>query len=107
MERAVRTPADGRRFGLDLLHGRPDVVEELNLRRRLQTAYRLADGPADDVRFRQWRVVTPRRAERALQPVGRAEHATFAFDVAQYHLARVGHVFTEYPDPLVRLHHLV
>ena len=45
-ERPVGAPADGGRLALDLVHGRPDVVEELHLGHRPQPPQALAHGPA-------------------------------------------------------------
>ena len=83
-EGPVRAPADRGRLALDLGHGRPDVVEELDLGRRPQPADRLADGPADDVRLRQRRVEAAGLPEGPLEAVGRAEHAALALDVGQH-----------------------
>ena len=63
---AGRAPPDGGGFALYLLHGGPDVVEELHLGDRPQPSCSLADGPPDDIGFRQRRVVAPVAAELAL-----------------------------------------
>src|SRR4029434_718315 len=105
--RAVRTPADCRRLALQLLHCRPDVVEELYLRRGPKTAYCLPDSAPDDVRLRERRVVAAGDAERAQQAMRRAEHAALAFDVCEHGLARVGNVLSEDADALVLRHLLV
>src|SRR5258706_10517577 len=75
---AVRTPANRRRLGLDLLHRRPDVVEELHLRTWPQPAQRLTDAAPDDVPLGQRRVETARDPEGALQPRRRPEDAALA-----------------------------
>ena len=80
-ERAVRPPARGGGLRLDLVHRRPHVVEELDLRARSQPADRLADRPADDVRLGERRVEAAGVAERALQPERDAEHAALARDL--------------------------
>ena len=60
-ERPVRTPPRRGRLRLQLVHCRPHVVEELDLRARPQAADRLADRAADDVRFGERRVEAARR----------------------------------------------
>ena len=67
----------------DLLHGRPDVVEELDLGYRPQASSGLADGAADDVGFGHRRVVAAVLAEPALEPEGGAEHTAFALQFAE------------------------
>src|SRR5439155_25098396 len=52
----VRPPARRRGLGLDLLHSRPDVVEELDLGGRMEAADGLTDRASDDVLFREWLV---------------------------------------------------
>ncbi len=107
VERPVRAPPDGGRLGLDLLHGGPDVVEELHLGHRLEPPDGLAHGSADDVGLGERSVVAAGQAEAALQTVGGAEDAPFAFYVGQHRLPGVGHVLAEHPDALVLLHLLV
>jgi len=103
-ERAVRPPPDGRRLRLDLLHGSPDVIEELDLRDRLQAPQGLADGSANNVRFGERSVVTPSQAELPLEAVGRPEHPALAFDVGQHLLTGIGNVLTKDPDAFVGGH---
>src|SRR2546421_644768 len=107
VEVPVRPPADRGRLGLDLLHGRPDVVEELHLRARPQTPQRLPHRPPDDVGLGQRRVVAASDAEALLQTMGGAEDAALALDLADEVLGRVGHVLAEHADALVGLHLLV
>src|SRR5581483_12180165 len=104
---AVRAPADRGRLALDLLHGGPDVVEELDLRTRAQPPYRLADGSPDDVRLRQRCVEAAGDAERPLQAVRRTEHTSLALDLRDHLLRRVGDVLAEDADALVGRHLLV
>src|SRR5438477_12601770 len=77
-EGSVAAPSDRRRFRAKLLHGGPDVVEELDLRARPQPSERLADRTPDDVRFGQGCVEAPGLTEVALQSGCDAEHATLA-----------------------------
>src|SRR4051794_30332412 len=81
--RTVRAPADRGRLALDLRHGRPDVVEELDLGTWPQTADALADRPADDVGLGERGVEAACDAEGPLQPVRCAEHAALALHVGE------------------------
>ncbi len=101
-EVAVRSPPDGGRLAAQLLHGRPDVVEELDLGARPQPAQGLSDAAADDVRLRQGCVVATGRPEASLQPAGDPEHAALALDVVEHVVIGVGDVLTEHADALVR-----
>src|ERR687888_620203 len=74
-EGAVAPPADRRSFRAELLHGGPDVVEELDLRTRAQPAKRLADRAPDDARLGKGGVEAPRLPELALQTHRDPEHA--------------------------------
>ena len=103
-ERAVGTPPDGGRLALDLVHGRPDVVEELHLGHGPQPPEPLPDGPPDDVGLGQRRVVAAGQTEAALEAEGGAEHAALALHVGQHGLAGVGDVLAEHPDAFVLLH---
>ena len=106
-ELAGRTPAGGRHLAAQLLHRRPDVVEELDLGRRVQAAHRLADGAPDDVRLGERRVVAARLAELALEAVRRAEDAALALHVGEHDFPGIGDVLAEHPDALVGRHLLV
>ncbi len=106
-ERPVRPPPDGGRLGLDLLHGGPDVVEELHLGHRPQAPEALAHGPADDVGLGQRGVVAAGQPEAALETEGSAEHPALALHVGQHRLPGVGDVLPEHPDALVLRHLLV
>ena len=53
---SIRAPAHQRQFIVDLVHGRPDVVEELDFDYRLHPSESVADGPAHDVGFAERRV---------------------------------------------------
>src|SRR4030095_7568057 len=87
------------------MHGRPDVVEELNLNDWFQTARRHADSTADNICFSQRRIEDSRTAKLSLQ-VGRdLEHATLAFDVVEILVTRtVSNVFAEDNDAWVAGH---
>ena len=100
---AVRSPPCGGRLAAQLLHGGPDVVEELDLGTGPQAADGLAHTAADDVGFRQRRVVAAGRAESTLQPAGDAEDPTLALYVVEDVVIGVGHVLAEDPDALVLL----
>jgi hypothetical protein len=96
---AVGAPAHRRELVPDLHHGRPDVVEELDLHDRLQTARRHTDGPADDARLGQGAVENPLGPEAALQVVGHLEDAPLPLDLSQVILpGAVGHVLSEDDD---------
>ena len=103
-ERAVGSPPRRCRFGADLLHRGPDVVEELDLDRRAQAADRLADAPPDDVRLGERGVVAAVVAEVPLQPAGEPEDAAEAGELL---VGRVGDVLAEDAHPLVGRHDLV
>ena len=88
--------------------GGPDVVEELNLDHGLQPAGRQPDGPADDVRFGERRVVDAIAAELALQTPCDLEDAAFALHFLEVLLATdVGDVLAEYQDPGVARHFIL
>ena len=106
-ERAVGAPPDGGRLALDLVHGRPDVVEELDLGHGPQAPQPLPYRPADNVGLGERRVVAPGQAEAALEAEGGAEYATLALHVGQHGLAGVGDVLAEHPDAFVLLHLLL
>ena len=105
--RPVGTPADRGGLGLDLLHGGPDVIEELHFRSRPKAPDGLADRSAHDVRLGQRGVEAAGDPEVLLQPVRGAEHAPLALNRIDDLLGGVGHVLTEHAHPLVELHHLV
>ena len=63
------------------MHRGPDVIEELDLDHRLQSARGHADGAADDVGLRQRRVEDAVGAELALQSGGQLEDAALALDL--------------------------
>ena len=103
----VRAPADQRQFVAQLHHGRPDVIEELNLDHRLQPARSHAGGAAHDVGLRNRRVKHPVRAEFDLQPGRELEDAALALDhflLEIFLAAAVGDIFAENDDALVAPH---
>ena len=67
----------------DLVHGGPDVVEELDFDHRLHAAHGIADGAADDVGLGQRRVEDAVGAELGLQAGGELEDAALAFDLGR------------------------
>ena len=92
------------------MHGGPDVIEELNLDDRLETAGRHAEGAADDVGFGQRRVEDAVGAELALQAGGEFEDAALAFDLLVFQIllaGAVGDIFAEDDDALVAPHFVV
>ena len=64
---SIRAPADQRQLIAKLLHGRPDVIEELNFSDRFETALSHAKGAANDIGLRERRVEHPPCAEITLQ----------------------------------------
>ena len=88
--------ADAREFARDLVHGRIDVVGELDLGDGLQAVHRHADGRGDDAAFGDRRVEHAMFAVLSLQAVGDAEHA-----------AEVTHVFAHHDHRRIARHHHV
>ena len=105
---AVGAPAHERQLIADLVHGGPDVVEELNLDHRLHAADGVADGAAHDIGLGQRRVEDPLGAELGLQAGGELEDAALALDLGERLLAAgVGHVFAIDDDARVAAHLVV
>src|SRR5437660_5290138 len=77
----VRAPANQRQFVAKLLHGWPDVIEELYLHHWLESPLRHAHGAAYNIRFRQWRIEDPLAAKLDLQARRQLENAAFALDL--------------------------
>ena len=93
----VRAPAEIRKLAADLHHGRPDVIEELNLDHRLQPPHSHAKSAADDARFGNRRVETTLGTEFALQAGGGFEDAPFALHRGQMlFTAAIGDVLAEH-----------
>ncbi len=106
--RAVGAPAHQRQFIADLVHGGPDVIEELNLDHRLHAARRVADGAAHDVGLGQRRVEDALGAELGLQAGGELEDAALALDLGErVFAAGVGHVFAVDDDARIAAHLVV
>ena len=106
--RAVGAPAHDGEFVVDLVHGRPDVIEELNLDDRLHAADSVADGAADDVGLGERRVEDALGAELGLQAGGELEDAALAFDFGErLFAAGVGHVFAVDDDARIAAHLVV
>ena len=92
----------------NLVHGRPDVVEELDFDDRLHAADGVADGAADDVGLGQRRVEDALGAEFGLQAGGELEDAAFALDLGErVFAAGVGHVFAVDDDARIAAHLVV
>src|ERR1039458_2406252 len=70
---AVGAPAHEGEFVMDLVHGGPDVVEELDLDYRLHAAHAVAHGAANDIGLAQGRVEDTLGAELGLQAGGEFE----------------------------------
>ena len=95
---AIGAPAQQAELIAQLMHRRPDVVEELHLDHWLESARGHADGAADDVGFRQAGVVDAVGAELPLQPGGELEDTALAFHQAIAQLlilAGIGDVLAE------------
>ena len=103
----IRTPANQRQLIPQLHHGRPDVIEKLNLYHWLQSARSHANRASDDVGLRQRRIENPIAAKIILQTVGQFEHTAFAFDQLLRQIllpAAIGHVFAENYNALIPPH---
>ena len=85
---------DARQLARDLVHGRVDVVGELDFGDGLQAVHRHADGRGDDAAFGDRRVEHAMFAVLSLQAVGDAEHA-----------AEIAHVFAHDDHGRVARHH--
>src|SRR5215472_18610654 len=79
----ARAPSEQCQFVANLVHGGPDVVEELDLGYRFQSACGHADGPADNVGFGERRIEHPRTAELALQIGSNFEDAALPLDLVE------------------------
>ncbi len=105
LEISAGAPARGGKFVAELHHGRPDIVEELNLRDGLQSSRGHADGPADDVGFRQRRIKNALSAIFFLQPGGGFEYAALPFDLLQiFFAADVRHVLAKNENAFIAGH---
>ena len=106
--RAVRPPAHQRQLIANLVHGRPDVIEELNLHHRLHAAHRIAHGAAHDIGLGQRRVEHALGSELRLQAGGQLEDAALALHFVQrLFAAGVGHVFAVDHDARIAAHLVV
>src|SRR6185295_6943738 len=87
------------------MHGRPDVIKELNLNNRLQAPRSHTYCSTDNVCFSEWRVKYPFTAELSLQVCSDFEDATLAFNGFQVFLTRaIGHVFAKYDNARIAFH---
>src|SRR5512147_1085988 len=77
-ERIVRPPANKWHLVAQLMHGRPYIVEELNLDHRLQSTRAHTNGASNNVGFGKRRVEDAVTAEVALQATGKLENSAFA-----------------------------
>ncbi len=80
--RAVGAPAHQAQFVAQLMHRRPDVIEELDLDYGFKPPDRHAQSAADNISLRQARVVDAVRTEFLLQAGGQLEDAAFPFHQA-------------------------
>src|SRR5262249_60123435 len=95
---AVRAPPNQGKLVANLVVGRPDVIEELDLHHRLQAARGHAGAATDDVGLSQRRIENTLAAEFRLQAGGQLKDAALAFDLllSQVFLAAaVGYRFPE------------
>ena len=93
---------------MNLVHGRPDVVEKLNLDNRLHPAHSVADGASHNVGFSQRRIEYPLRSKLGLQAGRKLEDAAFALHFTERFLtAGVGHVLAIHHDAGVAAHLVV
>ena len=84
---------------------REDVIEELYLDDRLQTADRHADRTPDDVCLGERRIENASSAKFSLQVRRHLEHAAFAFDAFEIFFTRaIGHVLAKDDDTRVAFH---
>src|SRR5271154_973175 len=79
---SIRPPAQQTELVAQLMHGGPDVVEELYLHHRLESARSHPHRPADDVRFSQTAVVDAVGTELPLQPSSELEDTALALHQA-------------------------
>ena len=104
---AGRPPPHSGRLALYLLHGRPDVIEELDLGHGPQSPHALAHSPANDIGFGQGRVVTAVGAELSLQAESGTENASFTLELVQELGRGVSHILAEDSDPGILGHGLM
>src|SRR5687768_194482 len=87
------------------MHGRPDVIEKLNLSHRLQSARRHPNRAPDDVRFGEWRIEYANTAKLSLQVRSNFEYAALAFHFSEKLFARaIGDVLAENNNARVARH---
>src|SRR5882724_11929980 len=87
------------------MKGRPDVIEKLNFDDRFQSTSGETNCPADDVRFRERRVVNAGAAKLALQIRGDFEDTALAFYFVQRVFARaIRHILAKDDDTRISLH---
>src|SRR6266478_2741885 len=102
---AARTPTHQCQLVANLMHGGPDVIEELNLNHRFQSARRHANSAPDDVGFGEWRIKDTHTAKLSLQIRGDLKHAAFTFNFVQGFFARAfSDIFAKYTDARVARH---
>ena len=90
------------------MHGRPDVVEELNLNDWLHAARGVANGATDNIGFSQRRVEDALGTELVLKSRGELEDAAFSLDFRErLRTAGVCHVLAIDDDAGVTAHLVV
>ena len=106
-ECSIRSPPHYRKFVTQLHHRGPDVVEELNLNDRLETAHCQPDSAPHNARFSDGRVKHALRTKITLQTGSELENSAFAFDHLLPQIlfaAAIGNVFAKDHDALIALH---
>src|SRR5882724_701286 len=102
---APRTPTHQRQLVANLMHRRPDVIEELDLNYRLQSARSHANSATDNVGLGERRIKNARAAKLPLQVGGDLKHAAFAFNFVQGLFTRtISNVFAKDNDVRVASH---
>src|SRR6185437_9220447 len=103
-------PAHQRQLVTKLVHGGPDVVEELDFHHGFNAAHGHAHGAADYVGLGQRRIEDSVRAKLRLERGGELEDAAFALDqvLAQVVLAgAIRHVLAKDEDARVAAHFIL
>ena len=102
-ESVMRAPAQRGKLSAQLHHGRPNIVEELDLDHRFHPALGQANGAADNARFRQRTVEAAVAAELDLQSCCGLKNSALAFHFRQVRFpAAIGHVLAEHDHARIR-----
>ena len=104
-EGVIRAPPQHRHFVAKLVHGWPDIIEELNLGYRFQPARPHSHCAPDNAGLGDGCVKDAGAAKFALQIVSDFENAAFAFNFVQIlFAAAIGYVFAESKEAFVAGH---